>query len=111
MRLQTPRNRAKASFMPKPATPVKYAPATQPAFEAQKGKGRPKGSSNKNTAALKDMILGALAQAGGQDYLARQSEANPGPFLALVGKVLPLQLTGDANAPIVLQLTSTDERL
>ena len=75
------------------------------------GKGRPKGAVNKNTAALKDMILGALADVGGQAYLARQSEANPGPFLALVGKVLPLQLTGDAGAPIVLQLTSVDERL
>ena len=75
------------------------------------GKGRPKGAVNKNTAALKDMILGALSKAGGEDYLKRQAEANPGPFMALVGKVLPLQLTGDANAPIVLQLTSTDERL
>ena len=75
------------------------------------GKGRPKGAVNKNTAALKDMILGALSKAGGEDYLKRQAEANPGPFMALVGKVLPLQLTGDAAAPIVLQLTNTDERL
>ena len=75
------------------------------------GKGRPKGAVNKNTAALKDMILGALSKAGGEDYLKRQAEANPGPFMALVGKVLPLQLTGDAAAPIVLQLTNTDDRL
>jgi hypothetical protein len=73
--------------------------------------GRPKGTPNKTTAAVKDMIIKALDKAGGHEYLLRQSEANPGPFMALVGKVLPLQLTGDAGAPIVLQLTSTDERL
>ena len=73
--------------------------------------GSRKNIPNKSTKALKDMILGALSKAGGEDYLKRQAEANPGPFMALVGKVLPLQLTGDANAPIVLQLTSTDERL
>jgi hypothetical protein len=73
--------------------------------------GRPKGVPNKNTAALKDMILNALAKAGGEDYLKQQAAENPGPFLTLVGKVLPLQLTGDASAPIVLQLTNTDERL
>jgi hypothetical protein len=30
------------------------------------GKGRPKGAKNKMTAALKDLILGALDEAGGQ---------------------------------------------
>ena len=73
--------------------------------------GRPKGVPNKTTQAIKDMITTALEKAGGHEYLLRQAEANPGPFMALVGKVLPLQLTGDAGAPIVLQLTSTDERL
>lgn len=97
--------------MPEIDVPVKYAKAVQPAFEAQKGKGRTKGSVNKVTKALKDMIIGALDDAGGQDYLAAQAIENPGPFMALVGKVLPLQLTGDANAPIVLRLTQTDESL
>ena len=73
--------------------------------------GRTKGVPNKTTQAIKDMITTALANAGGAAYLQRQAEENPGPFMALVGKVLPLQLTGDAAAPIVLQLTSTDERL
>lgn len=35
------------------------------------------------------MILGALDDAGGQAYLARQADENPGAFLALVGKILP----------------------
>lgn len=62
--------------------------------------GRQKGSLNKTTAAVKDMILAALSKAGGEDYLLAQSASNPTAFLTLVGKVMPLQLTGDPNNPI-----------
>lgn len=64
------------------------------------GKGRPKGSVNKVTGALKDMILQALDDAGGVDYLSLQAKENPGPFLALVGKVLPMQVAGDPDNPL-----------
>ena len=112
-RLQTDTNRANASFMPNAADAI-----AKVAGKSRRGSapgehrgGRAKGTANKTTQAVKDMITEALALAGGAQYLFRQSEANPGPFMALVGKVLPLQLTGDAGAPIVLQLTSVDERL
>lgn len=62
-----------------------------------KGKGRPKGSVNKQTAAIKDMIIGALDKAGGVDYLLFQSRENPTAFMGLVGKVLPMQLTGPGD--------------
>jgi hypothetical protein len=65
------------------------------------GKGRPKGAPNKATKALKDMILGALDDAGGQDYLRRQSIENPTAFLTLIGKVLPTTINADVNARIV----------
>jgi hypothetical protein len=55
-----------------------------------RGLGRKKGTPNKINAALKDMILGALSDAGGQAYLAGQAAANPNAFMALVGRVLPL---------------------
>ena len=64
------------------------------------GKGRPKGSRNKQTAAIKDMILQALDGAGGVAYLQRQAEENPGPFMTLVGKVLPMQVTGEDGGAI-----------
>lgn len=64
------------------------------------GKGRVKGTPNKITKALKDMILGALDKAGGEDYLAQQAEANPSAFLTLVGKVLPMQVTGPNDQPL-----------
>lgn len=54
--------------------------------------GKPKGAANKNTKALKDMILGALAEGGGQAWLLAQMEANPVAFMGLVGKVLPSEL-------------------
>lgn len=61
------------------------------------GKGRPKGVPNKTTAKVKDMILGALDQKGGIDYLVRQADENPTAFLTLVGKVLPLQVAHEGN--------------
>jgi hypothetical protein len=67
--------------------------------------GRQKGTPNKLTAQLKEMILEAAEQAGGEGgtvaYLKNQATANPGPFMALLGKVLPLQIAGDEDNPVV----------
>lgn len=68
-----------------------------------RGKGRPKGVPNKNTAALKDMILGALTNKGGIEYLERQADENPVAFMTLVGKVLPMTVAGEDGGP--LQIT------
>ena len=67
------------------------------------GPGRPKGTPNKTTALIKDAIIQAAENAGGPEgmvgYLTMQAEANPGPFMALLGKVLPTQLSDpDGNA-------------
>lgn len=68
--------------------------------------GRKKGTPNKTTALLKDAILQAADQAGGADglvsYLKTQASANPGPFLALLGKVLPLQIAGEGGGPVAI---------
>ncbi len=67
--------------------------------------GRKKGTPNKTTVWLKDAILEAAARAGEGDiaaYLDQQAKENPGPFLALLGKVLPLQVTGDRDKPVVI---------
>ena len=66
------------------------------------GQGRPKGVPNRNTQAVKDMILEALAQKGGAAYLARQADENPAAFMTLVGKVLPLQVTGDGGGALAV---------
>lgn len=69
------------------------------------GPGRPKGSKNKTTVELKTMILNALDSAGGERYLAERA-ADPrtaSAFLTLVGKVLPLQLTGKDGGAMVFE--------
>ncbi len=68
--------------------------------------GRAAGTPNAMTKTLKEMILQALDDAGGVAYLQRQAEENPGPFLALVGKVLPLQVTGSDGGPITLNVVT-----
>lgn len=66
------------------------------------GKGRVKGVPNKITADVKAMVLQALTEAGGVKYLVSQAKkSNPAPFMALVGKVLPLTVAGDPSAPLL----------
>lgn len=68
--------------------------------KGQKTGGRKPGSTNKTTAAVKDMILQALSDAGGVKYLVSQAAETPTAFLSLVGKTLPLQVGGDKDNPI-----------
>jgi len=68
-----------------------------------RGRGRPKGSPNKTTAAVKDMILQALNEAhddGGAGYLKEQAAKNPTAFMQLVGKVLPLDVNANLSGAI-----------
>lgn len=77
------------------------------------GKGRVKGVPNKTTALLKDAILQAAEQAGGKEglvgYLKLQAEANPGPFMALLGKVIPLQVTGPDDGALKIEFVTIYE--
>lgn len=72
------------------------------------GPGRPKGVPNKSTALLKDAILQAATLAGGKDglvgYLQRQADAEPKAFLPLLGKVLPMQITGEDGGALVINV-------
>lgn len=56
--------------------------------------GRQKGSLNKTTKELKEMILQALDESGGIDYLKQTAIDHPTAFMTLLGKVLPLQVSG-----------------
>jgi hypothetical protein len=58
------------------------------------------------TRALKDMILQALDDAGGERYLAEQAHKNPAAFMTLLGKVLPMQLTGSGSEEIKLSVVN-----
>ncbi len=65
--------------------------------------GRKKGTPNKTTALLRDAILQAATDAGDGDlsaYLLQQANGNPTAFLALLGKVLPMQVGGEPDNPL-----------
>src|SRR3954467_4642870 len=64
--------------------------------------GRTKGTPNKFPASIQEMIVGALSAVGGRRYLAEQARENPVAFMGLVGKVLPLQLTGQNGGPVAI---------
>lgn len=71
--------------------------------------GRPKGTPNKTSGILKDAILTAAELSGadtkGKDgligYLTRVANEDVKAFSGLLGKVLPLQVTGDAGQPLI----------
>src|SRR5262245_25775259 len=78
------------------------------------GPGRPKGSPNKTTALLKEAILTAAEMHGndgeGKDglicYCQHLAASEPKAFAALLGRVLPLQLSG-GDEPIEHEHTVT----
>lgn len=67
--------------------------AGRPKGTPKTGGGSRKGIPNKNTKALKDMILQALDDLGGVEYLVGLAKETPTAFATLLGKVLPTQVT------------------
>lgn len=72
------------------------------------GKGRQKGVPNKSTQVLKDAILEAAEAVGengkGKDgligYLKMVAKKEPKAFATLLGRVLPLQISGEGGGPV-----------
>lgn len=60
----------------------------------RKGAGRPKGSVDKGNRLIREMIVQALDQVGGIEYLAQTAASHPAAFLSLIGKVMPIQVEG-----------------
>lgn len=84
------------------------------------GGGSRKGVPNKDNADIKALVIGALHQVGGVDYLAARALDQPVAFMGLIGRILPLQVTGKdggslqvdfrwADPPPVIEATVTDE--
>lgn len=86
---------------------------------SRKTGGRTKGTPNKTTALLKEAIITAAEQSG-QDqkgkgglvgYLKRVADEDVKAFSGLLGKVLPLQLTGEGGGPISINVNQEDAEL
>ena len=72
------------------------------------GKGRPKGSKNKNPLELKEMTFSALSRAGGEDYLVQQALENPKVFLSFLGRFIPSEVRQTVTTTVS---DMTDEEL
>src|SRR3954452_8994128 len=73
--------------------------------------GSRKGVPNKISADVRAMVLAALDRAGGENYLLEQATANPRAFLSLVGRILPTQVTGKDDAPLIPERAADPERV
>src|ERR1700737_2030718 len=62
--------------------------------------GGAEGTPKKVNAAVKEAIIGAFNKVGGESYLVKVAESDPRTFCALLGKVMPTQLTGAGEGPI-----------
>jgi hypothetical protein len=69
------------------------------------GAGRKKGVPNKLTADVKACIMAAFKKAGGEEYLLGVAQTDPRTFCALLGKILPTQVTADAAEPVKVQFS------
>ena len=56
-------------------------------------KGRKPGSPNTLTRNMREIIMVAFTKAGGCDYLVRQSKEEPKAFMALLGRVVPQEVS------------------
>jgi hypothetical protein len=67
--------------------------------------GRKKGTPNKTTSELKEMVFAALHAGGGQKYLERQMDENPTAFMTLLGKFVPkdVNVGGQADNPLSIK--------
>ena len=63
--------------------------------------GSRKGIPNKVTTELREMILAALDQVGGIEYLVQRANETPVAYMTLLGKVLPLQVTGKDGKDLI----------
>ena len=82
-------------------------PAQKGTYPPAAGRGRPRGAKNKIGADIRSMIVAALGEAGGIEYLARQAEQNPTAFMNLLGKILPMQIGDESDSPPVYRKNTT----
>jgi hypothetical protein len=74
--------------------------------------GRKKGTPNKTTALIKDMIIEALNESGGVDYLVDVAKDHPTAFCTLLGKVIPLNHTSEDDIfamPRLIRIVGPDD--
>jgi hypothetical protein len=74
------------------------------AKDAPKTGGRKKGVPNKITRDVREAIIEAFSELGGPKYLKAIAVTEPKAFCALLGRILPVMVEGDADNPMVLKV-------
>lgn len=66
------------------------------------GSGRKPGSRNLTSQKLRELVFKALEQqeGGAIGYLRAQAVKEPRAFMAMIGKLLPTQITGEEGEPV-----------
>ncbi len=74
--------------------------------------GRPLGSKNRFSL-VKEMILDALEELGGKEYLVNVGRESPRDFLSLLGRLLPKEIMAEIVPSLdsILRTTAAMERL
>lgn len=60
-----------------------------------KGAGRKKGQANRMTVAVKEAIMNAFEEVGGEKYLVNVAHNDPKTFCTLLGKILPAEIKAE----------------
>lgn len=68
--------------------------------------GRPKGSKNRITSAVKDNIIRVFEDIGGHQAMARWAKANPDAFYNMYGRLAPKEVIADVESDLTVQLVS-----
>lgn len=79
--------------------------ATESTAQASKQRnkgGRPPGSPNKVSAQAKENIIAVFTRIGGTAGMAKWAEKNRTDFYRIYAKLLPVELSSDADAPITV---------
>jgi len=77
--------------------------------EKTAGSGRAKGTKNKVTRDMREMVREAFEKAGGVDYLVTQADANPKAFITILAKLLPNTVEGEVSVKNVLKIIDLSE--
>lgn len=59
--------------------------------------GRVKGSQNKITKTLKEAVMESFDRVGGVEYLVKVAQDDPKSYMALLGRVIPLQVKAEID--------------
>lgn len=68
--------------------------------------GRPKGSKNRITSAVKDNIVRVFEDIGGRESMAEWAKANKDHFYSMYSRLAPKEVIADVEADLTIELVS-----